>query len=434
MILEITKNTDAIWKLKFKKISNVDQKVKSIVEDMKDTLDFTGGVGLAAPQVGIPVRIFIVNYGRLVETFINPKIVEKTKLTTESEEGCLSVPGFRGLVHRSNEITIDYLDLKGRRKQAKVTSYYARIIQHEYDHLDSTFYVDRITNKSKKIIQFSPIRIVFFGTPMFGAIILRSIVGQSVVGEYEVLLVVTQPKSASGRGNKVKESEVHLASKEFSIPIIQPLKLTDKNIAQQIKRLKPDAFVVASYGQILPKAILDIPKYGSVNIHASLLPKYRGASPIQSAILYKEKYTGVTLMVMNEKLDEGDILAQAKVKIGVKETANELNIKLAKIGAELLHQVLHLWVNKRIKPRKQLRSKATYAKKLTKDSGYINWKKPPKNLESMIRAFYPWPSVWTNYNGKILKLLPEGKVQLEGKQPVKLTDFKHGHKDFRLDW
>ena len=286
MILEITKNTDAIWKLKFKNISKVDSKVKSIVKDMRDTLDFTGGVGLAAPQAGIPVRIFIVNYGRLKETFINPKVVEKTKLTNESEEGCLSVPGFRGLVHRSNEITINYLDLKGKKKSAKLTSYYARIVQHEFDHLDSTFYVDRITNKSKKLIQFSPIRIVFFGTPEFGAIVLRSIVGQAVVGEYKVLMVVTQPESASGRGKKVKESEVHLASKGFGIPAIQPLKLNDKSFAQQIKKLKPDVLIVASYGQILPKSILDIPKYGSVNIHSSLLPKYRGASPIQSAILF----------------------------------------------------------------------------------------------------------------------------------------------------
>ena len=190
--------------------------------------------------------------------------------------------------------------------------------------------------------------------------------------------------------------------------------------------------MVASYGQILPKSILDLPKYGSLNIHASLLPKYRGASPIQSALLNNDSQTGVTIMLMNEKMDEGDVLGKVKVNIGKNETADELSVKLAKIGAELLHQVLHLWVNKRIKPHKQLKSKATYTQRLTRDSGYIDWKKPPKNLENMIRAFHPWPGVWTNYNGKILKFLPENKVQLEGKQPVKISDFKQGHKDLKI--
>ena len=136
MILPITKNTDPIWKQKFKNVSKVDPKVRKIVSDMKDTLDFTGGVGLAAPQIGLPLRIFIVNYSKLKAVFINPRIVEKTKTTSEGEEGCLSVPGFRGLVYRSKELTIDYLDQKGRPKRAKLAGYYSRITQHEYDHLN----------------------------------------------------------------------------------------------------------------------------------------------------------------------------------------------------------------------------------------------------------------------------------------------------------
>ena len=431
MILPITKNTDPVWKQKFKNVARVDSEVKKIVEDMRDALTFTGGVGLAAPQVGAPFRIFIANYGKLNEVFINPRILNHSKESSEGEEGCLSVPGFRGLLHRPNEAVIDYLDLKGRKKRAKLTGFFARIIQHEYDHLNSTFYVDKIKNK-EKVIHFSPIKLVFFGTPEFGAIVLKSIIGQAVVGEYEVLLVITQPKSASGKGNKIKLSPVQSLAQGFSIHTIQPPKLSDKSVLQVLKKLKPDCFVVASYGQILPKSILDLPKYGSLNIHASLLPKYRGASPIQSALLNNDSQTGVTIMLMNEKMDEGDILAKVKVNIGKDEAADELSVKLAKIGAELLHQVLHLWVNKRIKPHKQLKSKATYTQRLTRDSGYIDWKKPPKNLENMIRAFHPWPGVWTNYNGKILKFLPENKVQLEGKQPVKISDFKQGHKDLKI--
>src|SRR3989344_435965 len=331
MILPITKNTDPIWKQKFKNINRVDQTVNNLVADMHETLEFTGGVGLAAPQVGLPLRVFVVNYGKLREVFINPKILEKAKVTSEGEEGCLSVTGFRDLVYRSNELTIDYLDLRGRPKRAKLSGYYARIIQHEYDHLNSLFYLDRIVSKKKKLMQFSPIRLIFFGTPEFGAIVLKSIIGQAVVGEYEVLLVITQPKSASGKGNKIKLSPVQSLAQGFSIHTIQPPKLSDKSVLQVLKKLKPDCFVVASYGQILPKSILDLPKYGSLNIHASLLPKYRGASPIQSALLNNDSQTGVTIMLMNEKMNEGDVLGKVKVNIGKNETADELSVKLAKI-------------------------------------------------------------------------------------------------------
>ena len=191
--------------------------------------------------------------------------------------------------------------------------------------------------------------------------------------------------------------------------------------------------MVASYCQRLPKRILAIPKHGSVNIHASLLPKPRGASTNQTAILKGDKQTGITIMHKNEKMDEGDILAKAKIKLSPKDTSESLNKRLSHLGADLIHQVLHLWINKRIKPKKQLESKATYTEKLTKDSGYIDWKKPPKNLERVIRAYYPWPGVWTKYKGKILKFLPENKVQLEGKQAVKIDDFKNGHKEFKIN-
>jgi len=433
MILKITKNTDNIWKQKFKEISRVDTHLKKVVNDMKETLEFTNGVGLAAPQIGFPVRLFIANYRNLNDVFINPEILGKSKEVNEGEEGCLSVPGHRGLVKRPSSVTIRYQDMKGRVKEATLSGFYARIIQHEFDHLNTIFYINHIKNK-KKLVQFSPSRLVFFGTPEYGATILRSIIGQAVVGEYEVLLVISQPDSASGRGQKVKRSAVKDMATKFGISIIEPLKLNDKSVIKKLKDINPDVFVVASYGLILPKSILNIPKYGSLNVHASLLPKYRGASPIQSAILNKDKVTGVTVMLMNEKLDEGEILARAKVRIGSSATAKDLEEKLAKLGAELLHQVIHLWVNKRIKPRRQHPSKVTYTERLTKDSGHIDWKKPPKNLESMIRAYFPWPGAWTNYNGKILKLLPNKKVQLEGKQPVKLSDFKQGHKDFDLNW
>ncbi|MEX0616998.1 MAG: methionyl-tRNA formyltransferase [Candidatus Woykebacteria bacterium] len=450
MILKITKNTDSIWKQKFKNVSQVDSETRKIVADMKETLEFTGGVGLAAPQVDIPFNIFIANFGKLNEVFINPKIVSQSKETGEGEEGCLSVPGFRGLLNRSSELVINYIDLKGRKKTASLSGFYARIIQHEYDHLKSTFYIDKIVDKKEKVVHFKPTKLVFFGTPKFGATILKSIIGQQVVGEYKVLLVVTQPDQPFGRGQEVKKSAVKQLAEQFGIRVIEPTKLDQKEVVKTLQKLNPDVFVVASYGQILPKDVLNIPKYGSLNLHASLLPKYRGASPIQGAILNKEKYTGVTIMLMNERLDEGEILAEAKVKISPKDTFISLHDKLAKVGSELLHQVIYLWINKRIKPRRQTasKSKATYTPRLTRDSGFIDALRPPKNLETMIRAYHPWPGVWTRLaapdgaasggqaknQGKVLKLLPNRMVQLEGKSPVSLKDFKQGHKDFDLSW
>jgi len=441
MILPLANRSDPIWKEKFSNISTVTPEIKKLVKDMLETLELTSGVGLAAPQVKHAYRLFIVRYGRLKEVFINPKIISLGKESDAIEEGCLSVPGVRGVVNRFTQVTLDYLDIKGRQKRAQVSGYYARIVQHEYDHLSSTFYINRITDKDK-IYTYKPIKIVYFGTSTFGAIILKTIYGQHLVGEYDLQLIVTAPNKPAGRGKKIVESEVGQLASKFNLPVAKPVSLKDFRLVSQLKKLEPDFIVLASYGKIIPKQILNIPKKGAVNIHPSLLPKYRGPSPISAAILNGDKYTGVSLIQMNEKMDEGDILASIKFKIGKKDTSQTLSLKLAQVGAKLIHHVLHLIVTDKIKPVPQNHKLATYTKILTKQDGFIDWKKPPKNLERMIRAYYPWPGVWTYYQGvesrkqkpdkKILKLLPNRMVQLEGKQPVTLEEFKNGHKDFTI--
>ena len=444
MILPLTKHINPIWKQKFANVAKITPEVKQLVRDMKETLELTSAVGLGAPQIGRSIRLFIVNYGKLNEVFINPKINRYGKETDSIEEGCLSVPGVRGSVNRPTEIEVEYLDLKGRKKKAVLKGYYARIVQHEYDHLSSTFYVNRIIDKSK-IYTYKPIKIVYFGTPEFGAIILKTLYGQQLVGEYDIQLVVTSPDAPAGRGKELTSSNVKQMANQFKIPVETPIYLkNNRGFITKLKALAPDFLVLASYGKIIPKEILDIPTKGAVNVHPSLLPKYRGPSPISVAILNGEKYTGVTLMKMSEKMDEGDILASAKLKISKNDTTESLSNKLAKLGRKLIHHVLHLAANNKINPQPQNHKKATYTKMLRKEDGYINWNKPPKNLDSMIRAYYPWPGVWTYYQGtegrkqkaakKILKLLPNRMVQLEGKQPVSLEEFKQGHKDFTLSW
>ena len=438
MILPLTKHTESIWKHKFSNIPKITPEIKKIVADMKETLELTSGVGLAAPQVGKNLRLFIINYGSLKEAFINPRLIRYGKETDEQEEGCLSVPGARGLVNRPTQVEIEYLDINGKKKKAALKGYYARIIQHEYDHLSSTFYINRILDKSK-IYTYNPIKIVFVGTPKFGAVILKTLYGQQLVGEHTVQLVITAPDKPSGRGGRTLPSEVKQLANNFKLPVLEPATIKgNKELVLKLQSLSPDFLVVASYGKILPREILDIPKKGALNVHPSLLPKYRGPSPIQTAVLNGEKSTGVTIMKMNEKMDEGDILSSARVRITSKDTSEVLSGRLAKLGSNLLLRTLHLYFNNKLKPRVQNSRLATYSKIITKEDGLIDWRNPPtggpENLKNMIRAYHPWPGVWTRYNGKILKLLPEGKVQLEGKEPVELKQFKSGHKDFTLTW
>jgi len=444
MILKITKSTDPVWRYKFKNVSSVTAETKRLVRDMEETLAFTGGVGLAAPQVGEALRLFIVDYGSLRETFINPKVLKIDSETTSGEEGCLSIPGYRGLVKRAKQLTIEYLDSKGKKKQATLTGFYARIVQHEYDHLTSVFYVDRVVNKKKNLYQFEPIRLVFFGTPEFAAVVLKSLIGQATVGEYTLPLVVTAPPKLAGRKQERRLTQVEELAIQFDIPFENPSWLARKGkdgerqinqgLVKKLKAAKADCFVVASYGKILPREILSIPAHGCLNIHASLLPKYRGASPIQTAIASGDPVSGVTIMKMNEKMDEGPVIASVKQKVLKKDTFETLSRRLALLGSLLINQVLHLWVTEKLKTKAQNHKKATYTKILTREDGRIDLAKPPKNLSNLIRAYHPWPGVWADYNGKVLKLLPGRQVQLEGKKPISLKEFKAGHKDFNLTW
>ncbi|MDP2671115.1 MAG: methionyl-tRNA formyltransferase [bacterium] len=448
MLLNLTKKTDPIWKYTFKPVPVIDEKVKKMVADMQETLTFTGGVGLAAPQIGEKLRLFIVDYGALKETFINPKMIKRVKETDEGEEGCLSIPGYRGILDRATEIVLEYTDIRGKTKLATLSGFYARIVQHEYDHLSSTFYVDHIADKKENLLAFEPVRLVFFGTPEFAATILRSLIGQSTVGEYEIPLVVTAPPKLAGRKQEERVTPVEELAKQFNIALEKPSWLVKKDssgkrivneeIVAKIKAAKPQVIVVASYGKILPKEILDIPVSGSLNVHGSVLPKYRGASPIQAAIAAGDLYTGVSIMKMNEKMDEGPVIISAKQRINKDDTFETLSAKLAVTGSNLINHVIHLWVNKKIKAKAQKHEQATYTKILKKEDGYVDFGNPPKNLSNLIRAYHPWPGVWTIYRIKNeelrVKLLPKQTVQVEGKKPIALKEFKSGHPDFTLTW
>lgn len=297
------------------------------------------------------------------------------------------------------------------------------------------------------------------GTPEFGAIILEGLIKK----EYKPVLVITSPDKPIGRKQVLTPSLVKVFAQKYGISVIQPLKIKDAK--NKIEKLNPDLIILAAYGKIIPKEILDIPKHGSLNIHPSLLPRWRGPSPVQYTILNGDKETGVTIMKMAEKVDSGSILAQKEIKLEGNETDDTLHDKLGKLGADLLVETIAKWLKGEIKEKTQDESKATYTKILKKEDGRINWQKSAKEIERQIRAFYPWPGTFALAENKIIKILkgrilktldsttyPVGKtlvapqnhlcvqtgegflvierLQLEGKKEMNSEDFLRGHPDF----
>lgn len=243
-------------------------------------------------------------------------------------------------------------------------------------------------------------KIVFMGTPEFSVPCL-----ENLIGKHDVCAVFTQPDRPKGRGKKLCMSQVKETALKYNIPVYQPHKLKNNTEAiNLIKDLNPDFIVVVAFGQILPKDVLDIPKFGCINLHASLLPKYRGAAPINWAIINGESITGNTTMLMNEGLDTGDILLQSMVKIGENMTAGDLHDILMKNGAELLLKTIEDFSHNKIVPKKQNENESTYVSMLNKDMAHINWNNGYKQIYNMIRGLNPWPIAYTQYNDKLMKI------------------------------
>jgi len=234
-------------------------------------------------------------------------------------------------------------------------------------------------------------RIVFMGTPAFAVPSLKTLLTTS----HEVVGVVTQPDRPRGRGQSVEASPVKRLAESAGVPILQPEKMKNPEFLGAISRWNPEVIVVTAFGRILPKVILELPPKGCVNVHASLLPKYRGAAPIQWAIIRGESVTGVTMMLMDEGMDTGPILLQASLTIGPDETAGELSLKLAELGGAQLVPTLQKWEEGTLKPQKQDETQATMAPLLKKEDGRIDWELSAKELVNRIRGLSPWPGCYT---------------------------------------
>jgi methionyl-tRNA formyltransferase len=304
--------------------------------------------------------------------------------------------------------------------------------------------------------------IVFMGTPEFSVPSLEALLRT----DFRVVAVYTQPDRKAGRGQQVAASAVKQRALSRGLNVIQIEKFKDAGTVEGLMALAPDLIVVAAFGLILPTEVLNLPKFGCLNIHPSLLPRYRGASPVATAILQGDEITGVSIMLLDAGMDTGPILNQREVTISDEDTADSLGLKLSKTGAELLIETLPLWIEGRIKPRPQDESAAIYSKMIKKEDGEIDWRLTTRELWCRVRAFDPWPGCYTVWHGKRLKLvkvLPlygeessePGKViglphqgpaavgvqtgdgilglvevQLEGRREMPAEEFARGQRDF----
>lgn len=307
------------------------------------------------------------------------------------------------------------------------------------------------------------IRTIFMGTSALAETALKKLIEE----QYNIVGVYTKADKKTGREQELTATPVKKLALEKKLPIFQPARF-DEEAIRQIKDLKPDLIVVAAYGKILPKAVLDLPGFGCVNIHGSLLPKFRGPSPVQNALLMGEKETGITIMLMDQGIDTGDILSQEKIAISKDDNYEILYAKLAKIGADLLSQTLPLWIKRQIEPAAQDDSAATLCQLIERADGRIFWEEEAATIYNKYRALYPWPGIftfWKNDSSLLrLKLLEISlhdidpttkhqigeifqlgdklgiqttkgviiikKIQLEGKRPMETAEFSNGYPKF----
>jgi len=300
-------------------------------------------------------------------------------------------------------------------------------------------------------------KVVFMGTPDFAVPVLTTLID---VPDFEVVGVVTQPDRPAGRGKKIRQSPVKQAAIKYDLPVYQPEKLRGNDAVKTLSAWGADVHVVAAYGQILKPNVLSIPQYGSINVHASLLPRWRGAAPIQAAVRAGDAESGITIMQMNEGLDTGDMLLKGTVSLEPHETGGSLHDKLMAMGGDLLVEALRGYIDGHITPTPQDNDQATYAPQIDKKEGRIDWSQSAGEIDRLVRAFMPFPGTYTFWDSSRLKIIAgeaiqgtldigkvaehpqhdlvvgtcEGlyalhSVQPEGKKPMSVSDFLNGNAD-----
>ncbi len=434
-------------------VTRFNRSLGKLLDKMAATMYHQRGVGLAAVQVGVPQRIVVVDYGEGLMDLVNPEITHRAG-SEKGFEGCLSVPGYMGEVARPTEVTVTAQDREGERVFVDVEGWAARVLCHEIDHLDGNLFIDR----SEEIVRMDPrtrLRVVFMGTPEFAAIVLHEMIDANCA----VVGAVTAPDRPRGRGQRPAPSPVKTLALESRIPVLQPeTSADDADLLRHLTWLEPDLIVTAAYGQILKKEILDLPRLGCINVHASLLPRYRGAAPIQRLLMDGETETGVTIISMDEGMDSGPILLQCALPVLDEDDAGTLHDRLAALGGDMVLEVMDALARGGIESEAQDHDLATYAPKISRGETEIDWSRTARDVVNQVRAFAPRPGAWTRWRGDRIKILlaseddgsggvgevltvaPEGirvgtgdgtcvlgRIQVPGRRPIPVEEFVNGY-------
>lgn len=432
MKLNIKTQNDPVLRTPTEKVESFDMETQKLIDDMIETMR-GNGVGLAAPQVGVSKKIFVCEYTGDKEEKVpafpltvlcNPEIVESSKETCKMVEGCLSFPGLEILVKRPKEIKIKGQDRYGKDLEISAAGLYARVLQHENDHLNSTLLIDHIEEAN----------IIFIGTGTLGVPALEAL---AVDPQYKIKLVITSDFEVTSRKKDDVVNPIFEIAKKYNLPVLKTKNINEPEIIAKIKEVNPELGVMADFGQIIKDEVLSIPKLGIINIHPSLLPKHRGPSPVQQTILEGDKFAGVTLILTGAKMDAGPIISQAKAKLRGSETTTILKDYLAGIGASLLLNSLPYYLAGDLKPEAQDEEKASYSWLFKKEDGFVDKKSSVMEIERKIRAFDQWPKVYTLVKDQRVQLIashfdPEGtfvidRVKPEGKKEMSYADFERGY-------
>lgn len=461
MKLQIVKIPDPILRQKTVPVTAVTPELQKLASDMLETMRNANGIGLAAPQVNHAARLLVCGLEKTASesehipqtVLFNAKITSRSKATNKSSEGCLSIPTLTGVVERASAVTVKGLDFEGQPMTVAAQDLYARVLQHEIDHLDGILFTDRLEKY----------RVVFYGTSEFALPALEALLHHP---QFDVVAVVTETDKPAGRGHKLTPSPVKQFAYAQKLSVLQPESLNvqaiDRSRAKSAERtlhkiaaFKPQFQIVAAYGKILPKRLLDIAGIANLNLHPSLLPKYRGATPIQSAIQNGETSTGTSIMMMVPEMDAGPILSMYKHKIEPKDTAGTLGARLARASAAQLIVTLEEILSEKAQYWEQPHNEASFTEKITGKMAHIDWSKSAEQIVNLIRAMSPKPGAWTTVDGRKIKILSAhlaaphstevrplsgqekggieiDQVQLAGKSIVSFKDFSNGHPDLAL--
>lgn len=400
--LKIVTIGDPILRKKAKTVKRVNDSIRELLDSMVMTMRRAHGVGLAAPQVGVSKRVVVVETEEGLFELINPEIV-RAEGSDVATEGCLSIPGKVGEVERYSKVCVSGLDRDGKRVWLDADGLLARAIQHEVDHLDGILFLDRATNVQEVVQEAKEerfLRVVFAGTPEFAVPSLYALLLEG----HEVCLVITRPDRPAGRGLKLCAPPVKQFAIAHRLQVIQPETLKSPEVAAQLEQLRPDVMVVVAYGKLVPEEIAGIPTLGAINVHPSLLPRYRGAAPIQHAIMNGDSLTGVSVIKLSPKLDAGDIIYQVEVPIEPEDDFGSLSQKLAQASAGALCEALRLMAFGQARPVAQDEAQMSIAPALKPEDELIRWNAPARKIVNQIRALSPVPGAYTYRNGKKLKV------------------------------